>query len=148
MPPLHAGVTSWSLAQIGSQREFRVPPVATWARQYGSRAGRRLGPGRRDGGRLVLVGGRHRGSDPRSNQPVHVLAHQARVAYTSYAVGPREDLLPYAEVYFRGEARAQVPDRLAPCSQVDVNVAVNGTQGEPQAETRLGGCGVWSCSRR
>ena len=32
--------------------------------------------------------------------------------------------MPYAEVYLRGEARAQVPDRLAPCSQVAVNVAV------------------------
>ena len=69
---------SWRLGQIRSQREFRVPPVvATWARQHRSRAGRWLDSGRYDGGRLVLVGGRHRGSDPRSNQPVRVLTHRA-----------------------------------------------------------------------
>jgi hypothetical protein len=44
------------LGQIRSQREFRVPPVvATWARQYGSRAGRRLDRGRR---RAAGTGGR------------------------------------------------------------------------------------------
>jgi hypothetical protein len=78
MQPLHAAPNLAVLAQIRSQREFRIPPVvATWARHYGSRAGRRLDRGRHDGERLVLVGGRHRGSDPRSNQPVRVLAHRA-----------------------------------------------------------------------
>jgi hypothetical protein len=33
--------------------------------------------------------------------------------------------LPYAEVHLRREAHAQVPDRLARCSCVAVNVAVN-----------------------
>jgi hypothetical protein len=36
MPPSMPRLTSECLAQIHSQREFRVPPaVATWARQYG-----------------------------------------------------------------------------------------------------------------
>jgi len=78
MQPLHAAPYPWCLAQIRSQREFRIPAVvATWSRHYGSRAGRRLDRGRYSGGRLVLVGGRHRGSDPRSNQPVGVLGHRA-----------------------------------------------------------------------
>jgi hypothetical protein len=47
--------------------------------------------------------------------------------------------LPYAEVYLRGEARAQVPDRLAPCSQVAVNVAA---KCERKVSRKLGDAGV------
>jgi hypothetical protein len=47
--------------------------------------------------------------------------------------------LTYAEVYLRGEARAQVPDRLAPCSRVAVNVAV---KCERKVSRKLGDPGV------
>jgi hypothetical protein len=47
--------------------------------------------------------------------------------------------LQYAEVYLRGEARAQVLDRLAPCSQVAVNVAV---KCERKVSRELGEAGV------
>ena len=47
--------------------------------------------------------------------------------------------MPYAEVYLRGEARAPVPDRLAPCSQVAVNVAV---KCERKVSRKLGDAGV------
>ncbi len=43
--------------------------------------------------------------------------------------------MPYAEVYLRGEARAQVPDRLAPCSQVAV-------KRERKVSHKLGDAGV------
>ena len=44
--------------------------------------------------------------------------------------------MSYAEVYLRGEARAQVPDRLASCSRVAVNVAV---KCERKVSRKLGG---------
>jgi hypothetical protein len=47
--------------------------------------------------------------------------------------------LPYAEVYLRGEGRAQVRDRLAPCSCVAVNVAV---KCERKMSRKLGDAGV------
>ena len=51
--------------------------------------------------------------------------------------------MPYAEVYLRGEARAPVPDRLAPCSQVAVNVAVNvAVKCERKVSRKLGDAGV------
>ena len=43
--------------------------------------------------------------------------------------------MPYAEVYLRGEARAQVPDRLAPCSPVAVKC-------ERKVSCKLGDAGV------
>jgi hypothetical protein len=43
--------------------------------------------------------------------------------------------LPYAEVYLGGEVRAQVPDRLARCSCVAVNVAV---KSERKVSRKLG----------
>ena len=82
MAPLRAApdlVVLWP--DYAPEREFRVPPmVATWACLYGSLANRRLDRRRRDGGRLVLVGGCHRGGDPRSSQPLRVPAHRTCAA--------------------------------------------------------------------
>ena len=43
--------------------------------------------------------------------------------------------MPYAEVHLRGEARPQVPDRLAPCSCVAVKC-------ERKVSRKLGDAGV------
>jgi hypothetical protein len=97
---LRPASVSPTVVGVGVVRRFSHKPAAPWepsacdpvgrrnrhdvseaadevCRPMTERAGRRLDRGRHDGGRLVLVGGRHRGSDPRSNQPVHVLAHRA-----------------------------------------------------------------------